>query len=161
MKIILVSAAALIDSEGRVLLAQRPEGGSMAGLWEFPGGKIEAGETPQQALVRELEEELGIETSTGCFTPVTYASHTYYRSPPPSQPIIPGLCPADGAVSWQPDIKDDFHLILLLFACRRWNDIPTPKEHAKLIWRKPSEMKGLPMPAADVPLIDALIDTIG
>jgi 8-oxo-dGTP diphosphatase len=160
MKSILVSAAALIDLEGRVLLAQRPEGKAMAGLWEFPGGKVEQGETPQQALVRELEEELGIETSTGCFTAAGFASHTYYRSPPPSSPIIPGLCPGDASISWQSDIKEDFHLIMLLFACRRWNDIPTAKEHTKLIWKRPAEMRALAMPAADVPLIDMLMTLV-
>ncbi len=161
MKTLLVVAAALIDTDNRVLLAQRPDGGAMAGLWEFPGGKVEAGETPQQALVRELEEELGIETTTGCFTPITFASHTYFRSPPPSPPIIPGLCPTDASISWQPDLKDDLHVNLLLFACRRWNDIPTPKEHTKLIWRRPKDMKDLPMPAADVPLVEALMGMIG
>ncbi len=130
MKLVLVSAVALIDVDGRVLLAQRPEGKSMAGLWEFPGGKIEAGETPEAALVRELQEELGIDTWTSCLAPLTFASHSY----------------------------DDFHLLMPLFACRKWNGIPQAKEGQTLKWVKPNELRDYPMPAADVPLIPILRD---
>jgi len=132
LPIILVAAAALIDSEGRVLLAQRPEGKSMAGLWEFPGGKVEEGETPEFALMRELEEELGIETRPTCYHPIAFASHSY----------------------------DSFHLLMPLFACRFWKGEPTLKEHQKLAWVRPTDMMDYPMPAADIPLISALRDLL-
>ncbi|SFJ60041.1 8-oxo-dGTP diphosphatase MutT [Celeribacter neptunius] len=132
MKIVLVSAVALIDVEGRVLLAQRPEGKSMAGLWEFPGGKVEPGETPEAALVRELHEELGIETWNSCLAPLTFASHSY----------------------------DDFHLMMPLFACRKWNGIPSPREGQVLKWAKASELRDYPMPPADIPLIPILRDLL-
>ncbi|RPE64678.1 8-oxo-dGTP diphosphatase [Pacificibacter maritimus] len=130
MKVILVSAVALIDTDGRVLLAQRPKGKSMAGLWEFPGGKIESGETPEQALVRELYEELGIETWDSCLAPLTFASHSY----------------------------DDFHLLMPLFVCRKWAGIPEAKEGQVLKWVSPNALCDYPMPAADVPLIPILRD---
>lgn len=130
MKLVLVSAVALIDVEGRVLLAQRPEGKSMAGLWEFPGGKVEAGETPEAALVRELHEELGIETWNSCLAPLTFASHSY----------------------------DDFHLMMPLFACRKWNGIPQGKEGQTLKWVAPRDLRNYPMPPADIPLIPILRD---
>ncbi|MEP1767304.1 MAG: (deoxy)nucleoside triphosphate pyrophosphohydrolase [Sulfitobacter sp.] len=130
MKLVLVSAVALIDVDGRVLLAQRPEGKSMAGLWEFPGGKVETGETPEAALIRELEEELGIDTWASCLAPLTFASHSY----------------------------DDFHLMMPLFACRKWSGTPRAREGQVLKWVKPSEMRDYPMPAADVPLIAVLRD---
>jgi len=130
MKTVLVAAVALIDKEGRVLLAQRPEGKSMAGLWEFPGGKIEAGETPEQALVRELEEELGINTWESCLAPLTFASHKY----------------------------EDFHLLMPLFACRKWKGIPTGVEGQKLAWVRANRLREYPMPAADIPLIPVLRD---
>ncbi len=130
MKTVLVSAVALIDRDGRVLLAQRPEGKSMAGLWEFPGGKIEGGETPEAALVRELHEELGIETWNSCLAPLTFASHTY----------------------------DDFHLLMPLFACRKWNGIVQPKEGQTLKWVYPKDFSNYPMPPADIPLIPILRD---
>lgn len=130
MKIVLVSAAALIDRDGRVLLAQRPEGKSMAGLWEFPGGKVEPDETPEAALVRELNEELGIETWDSCLAPLTFASHAY----------------------------DDFHLLMPLFACRKWNGIVQPKESQTLKWVEAKAMKEYPMPAADIPLVSILRD---
>ncbi len=130
MKTVLVSAVALIDPDGRVLLAQRPKGKSMAGLWEFPGGKIEPGETPEAALVRELSEELDIETWNSCLAPLTFASHTY----------------------------DDFHLLMPLFACRKWEGTPKPKEGQTLKWVRPNELKNYPMPAADIPLIPILRD---
>ena len=130
MKIILVSAVALIDVEGRVLLAKRPEGKSMAGLWEFPGGKVEAGETPEVALIRELEEELGINTWESCLAPLTFASHGY----------------------------DDFHLLMPLFACRKWEGTPQSREGQTLKWEWPKDMRDHPMPPADLPLIPVLRD---
>ena len=130
MKSVLVSAVALIDPEGRVLLAQRPEGKSMAGLWEFPGGKVEQGETPEAALIRELQEELGINTWQSCLAPLTFASHVY----------------------------EDFHLLMPLFACRKWDGIPTPREGQTLKWVSKEKLRDYPMPAADVPLIPILRD---
>jgi 8-oxo-dGTP diphosphatase len=130
MKTLLVSAVALIDPEGRVLLAQRPEGKSLAGLWEFPGGKVEPGETPEAALIRELKEELGIDTWKSCLAPLTFASHSY----------------------------DDFHLLMPLFACRRWEGIAAPQEGQNLAWVRPQNLREYPMPAADLPLIPILRD---
>ena len=130
MKIVLVSAVALIDADGRVLLAQRPEGKSMAGLWEFPGGKIEAGETPEAALIRELYEELGIDTWASCLAPLTFASHSYA----------------------------DFHLLMPLFACRKWAGTPVSKEGQSLRWVRPPALRDYPMPPADVPLVAILRD---
>jgi 8-oxo-dGTP diphosphatase len=130
VKIVLVSAVALIDADGRVLLAQRPEGKSMAGLWEFPGGKVEAGETPEAALIRELKEELGIDTWQSCLAPLTFASHAY-----------PG-----------------FHLLMPLFACRKWQGNATPREGQTLAWVRPAALRDYPMPPADLPLIPILRD---
>lgn len=130
MKMILVSAVALIDKDNRVLLAKRPEGKAMAGLWEFPGGKIEPGETPEAALVRELQEELGIETWNSCLAPLTFASHSY----------------------------DDFHLMMPLFACRKWEGVVTPREGQELAWVRAGDLRGYPMPEADIPLIPILRD---
>lgn len=130
MTVILVSAVALIDPEGRVLLAQRPPGKSMAGLWEFPGGKVEPGETPEAALIRELQEELGINTWKSCLAPLTFASHAY----------------------------DSFHLLMPLFACRRWEGIATPREGQTLAWVRPEKLRDYPMPPADLPLIPILRD---
>ncbi len=130
MKTVLVSAVALIDTEGRVLLAQRPPGKSMAGLWEFPGGKVEPGETPEAALIRELQEELGIDTWESCLAPLTFASHSY----------------------------DDFHLLMPLFACRKWNGIVTAQEGQTLAWARPNQLRDYEMPPADVPLIPILRD---
>ncbi|SOH92795.1 8-oxo-dGTP diphosphatase [Monaibacterium marinum] len=130
MRTVLVAAVALIDPDGRVLMAQRPEGKSMAGLWEFPGGKIEPGETPEVALIRELQEELGIDTWASCLAPLTFASHSY----------------------------DDFHLLMPLFACRKWQGIPQGREGQALKWVRSDAMKDLPMPAADVPLVAHLRD---
>lgn len=132
MKTVLVSAVALVDADGRILLAQRPEGKSMAGLWEFPGGKVEPGETPEVALIRELEEELGINTWSSCLAPLTFASHTY----------------------------DSFHLLMPLFVCRKWEGIPAGKEGQKLSWARSSELKNYPMPPADIPLIPILRDWV-
>ena len=130
MKTVLVSAVALIDIDGRVLLAQRPEGKSMAGLWEFPGGKVEPGETPEVALIRELEEELGINTWESCLAPLTFASHRYV----------------------------DFHLLMPLFACRKWEGTPQSREGQALKWVKANALKEYPMPEADIPLIPILRD---
>ena len=130
MKTVLVSAVALIDRDGRILLAQRPEGKSMAGLWEFPGGKVEPGETPEAALIRELQEELGINTWQSCLAPLTFASHTY----------------------------DDFHLLMPVFACRKWEGHPTPQEGQTLAWAHVNELRNYPMPPADLPLIPVLRD---
>ncbi len=132
LPIVLVSAVALVDSDGRVLLAQRPEGKSMAGLWEFPGGKVDAGETPEFALMRELEEELGIETRPTCYSPIAFASHSY----------------------------DDFHLLMPLFVCRTWRGEVEAKEHQALKWVKPTDMYEYSMPEADIPLIAALRDML-
>lgn len=128
MKIVLVAAVALIDAGGRVLLAQRPEGKSLAGLWEFPGGKVDPGETPEQALIRELQEELGIDTWTSCLAPLTFASHTY----------------------------DDFHLLMPLYACRRWQGIPHPREGQSLAWVRAADFGKYEMPPADLPLLPVL-----
>ncbi len=130
MTVLLVSAVALIDADGRVLLAQRPEVKSMAGLWEFPGGKVEADETPEAALIRELHEELGINTWKSCLAPLTFASHAYER----------------------------FHLLMPLFACRRWEGVPSPREGQTLAWVRPDRLRDYPMPPADIPLIPILRD---
>ena len=130
MKILLVSAVALIDPDGRVLLAQRPEGKSLAGLWEFPGGKVEPFETPEAALIRELKEELDIDTWTSCLAPLTFASHTY----------------------------DDFHLLMPLFACRKWQGTVRSLEGQQLAWVAPNRLRDYPMPPADLPLIPILRD---
>jgi 8-oxo-dGTP diphosphatase len=130
MKIVLVSAVALIDPDGRVLLAQRPEGKSLAGLWEFPGGKVEPGETPEVALIRELKEELDIDTWSSCLAPLTFASHSY----------------------------EDFHLLMPLFACRKWQGTVRSLEGPELAWVKPNRLRDYPMPPADLPLIPILRD---
>ncbi len=130
MRLLLVTAVALIDADGRILLAQRPEGKSLAGLWEFPGGKVEAGETPEAALIRELREELGIETKESCLAPLTFASHSY----------------------------GDFHLLMPLFVCRRWQGIATPREGQTLAWVRAQDLRNYPMPPADIPLIPILRD---
>ena len=130
--IVLVAAVALIDPDGRVLIAERPAGKAMAGLWEFPGGKVEAGETPETALIRELAEELGIAVKAPCLAPFTFASHTY----------------------------DAFHLLMPLYVCRRWDGTPQPLEHAALKWVRPKDLAGYPMPAADLPLIPMLRDLL-
>jgi len=130
VKLVLVSAVALIDVDGRVLLAQRPEGRSMAGMWEFPGGKVEADETPEAALIRELHEELGIQTWESCLAPLTFASHSH----------------------------DDFHLMMPLFACRKWSGTPVAQEGQNLKWVRANALRDYPMPPADVPLIPILRD---
>jgi 8-oxo-dGTP diphosphatase len=132
LKIVLVAAAALIDPQNRVLIAQRPPGKLMAGLWEFPGGKVNEGELPEYALMRELEEELGIETRPTCFFPVAFASHTY----------------------------EDFHLLMPLFACRAWKNVPRAKEHTALKWVRANDLLDYPMPPADIPLVSTLREVI-
>ena len=130
--LLLVSAVALIDADDRVLLARRPEGKSMAGLWEFPGGKVQDGETPEAALIRELDEELGIDTYESCLAPTGFASHAY----------------------------DDFHLLMPLFVCRVWEGTPQPREGQKLAWVRPNALREYPMPPADVPLVAQLQDLL-
>lgn len=130
MKLLLVAAAALIDRDGRVLIAQRPERGPMAGLWEFPGGKLEAGETPEAALIRELAEELGIGTWASCLAPLCFASHGYAG----------------------------FHLLMPLFACRKWEGTPRPRAHQALKWVAARDLARYPMPPADLPLVPVLRD---
>jgi len=125
MPVVLVAACALIDADGRVLIAQRPAGKPMAGLWEFPGGKVEADERPEQTLIRELNEELGITVNEACLAPLTFASHGYA----------------------------DFHLLMPLYVCRRWDGLVTAREHQALAWVRPNRLKDYPMPPADVPLI--------
>ena len=124
-KLVLVAACALIDVDGRVLLAQRPAGKPMAGLWEFPGGKVERGERPEDSLIRELKEELGIVVREACLAPLTFASHAY----------------------------PEFHLLMPLFVCRRWDGMVTPREGQRLAWVRPNRLREYPMPPADEPLI--------
>jgi 8-oxo-dGTP diphosphatase len=130
LKLVLVAAVALVDRDGRVLLSQRPEGKAMAGLWEFPGGKVEADETPEAALIRELHEELGIDTWESCLAPLTFASHAY----------------------------PEFHLLMPLFACRKWQGTPQSREGQALKWVRPTEMRDYPLLPADLPLIPVLRD---
>ena len=131
-KVLLVAACALIDPDGRVLIAQRPADKQMGGLWEFPGGKVEAGESPEEALIRELAEELGIAVQEACLAPFSFASHSYA----------------------------DFHLLMPLYVCRRWQGEPQAKEHTALKWVRPKDLKDYPMPPADVPLIPMLRDLL-
>ncbi len=132
MDILLVAAVALVDADGRVLVAKRPQGKRLAGLWEFPGGKVEAGERPEPALIRELKEELGIDVTEACLAPLTFASHTY----------------------------EDFHLLMPLYVCRRWKGIARAAEGQELQWVKPIKLRELAMPPADIPLIPHLIDLL-
>jgi len=131
-RIVLVAAVALVDADGRVLIARRPEGKSMAGLWEFPGGKVHEGETPEAALIRELKEELGIDTAESCLAPFAFASHGY----------------------------PDFHLLMPLFACRRWTGTPAALEGQELAWVRPQRLAEYPMPPADRPLVAMLQDLL-
>jgi len=132
VNIVLVAACALVDADGRVLIAQRPEGKPMAGLWEFPGGKVETGETPEATLIRELEEELGIVVKEACLAPLTFASHAY----------------------------NDFHLLMPLYICRRWEGDVIAREGQQLAWVRANKLRDYPMPPADIPLIPHLIDLL-
>jgi 8-oxo-dGTP diphosphatase len=131
-RLLLVAACALVDTDGRILLAQRPEGKSLAGLWEFPGGKVEIGETPEETLVRELQEELGIVTKIACLAPLTFASHTY----------------------------ESFHLLMPLYICRRYEGIPVGREGQAIKWVRSRDLRSYPMPPADEPLIPFLQDLL-
>lgn len=131
-KIVLVAAAALVDVDGRVLICQRPQGKALAGLWEFPGGKVEPGETPESCLIRELEEELGVTVAEACLAPFVFASHAY----------------------------DSFHLLMPLYLCRRWSGVVTAKEHEAIAWVKPARLGDYPMPPADAPLVAWLRDLL-
>ena len=133
IKLTLVVACALIDADGRVLIAQRPPGKTLGGLWEFPGGKLEPGERPEAALIRELREELGIEVKDACLAPLTFASHAY----------------------------EDFHLLMPLYICRRWDGEVAPREGQALKWVRANKLRDYPMPPADIPLIPHLIDLLG
>jgi 8-oxo-dGTP diphosphatase len=130
--ILIVAAAALVDTDGRVLICKRPQGKQLAGLWEFPGGKVEPGETPEACLIRELEEELGIQVSQACLAPFVFASHGY----------------------------DSFHLLMPLYLCRRWEGAVLAREHEAVAWVKPNEMSNYPMPPADAPLVAWLRDCL-
>ena len=132
VRVVLVVACALIDADGRVLIAQRPMQKAMGGLWEFPGGKVDAGETPEASLIRELDEELGIAVKEACLAPFTFVSHAY----------------------------PDFHLMMPLYVCRRWEGTPRPREHTALKWVKPKDLNQWPMPPADLPLIPMLRDLL-
>ena len=131
-RILLVAACALVDADGRILLAQRPEGKSLAGLWEFPGGKVEPGETPEETLIRELDEEIGIRTKVACLAPLTFASHTY----------------------------DDFHLLMPLYICRRFEGTAHGREGQAIKWVRSKALRDYPMPPADEPLIPYLLDLL-
>jgi 8-oxo-dGTP diphosphatase len=132
MKILLVVAVALIDADDRILVAQRPPGKQLAGLWEFPGGKVDPGERPEAALIRELREELGIEVKEACLAPLTFASHAY----------------------------EDFHLLMPLYVCRRWQGLVAPREGQTLKWLRARQLRDIPMPPADEPLIPALVELL-
>jgi 8-oxo-dGTP diphosphatase len=132
MSVLLVVACALVDADRRVLICQRPEGKQFAGLWEFPGGKLEPGESPEGALIRELEEELGISTKSACLAPLTFASHTY----------------------------ESFHLLMPVFVCRKWQGTPVAREHQDIRWVRPQLLRDYPMPPADEPLIAPLCDLL-
>jgi 8-oxo-dGTP diphosphatase len=132
VNLVLVAACALVDADARVLIAQRPPGKRMAGLWEFPGGKIEAGERPEQTLIRELKEELGIAVDVACLAPLSFASHAY----------------------------SDFHLLMPLYVCRRWQGTVRPLEGQKVAWVRPNRLRDYPMPPADEPLISHLMQLL-
>src|SRR6185369_10517128 len=147
MKTVLVAAVALIDQDKRILLAQRPQGKAMAGLWEFPGGKVEAGEAPEVALIRELHEELGIEVCRSCLSAATFVSHCYSNEPPEKDPGCG--CPVDNnnfIPAREFGVKEEFNLLMVLYICRKWEGVPVPKEGQTLAWRTLAQMKALPMP---------------
>jgi 8-oxo-dGTP diphosphatase len=129
VNLVVVAACALVDADGRVLIAKRPAGKAMAGLWEFPGGKVEAGERPEQTLIRELKEELGIVVNPACLAPLTFASHAY----------------------------PDFHLLMPLYICRRWEGTAKALEHQEVTWVRPNRLRDYPMPPADAPLVSHLM----
>ncbi len=133
LRLLLVVAVALVDRDGRVLVSQRPPGKQLAGLWEFPGGKVEPGERPEATLIRELAEEIGVAVEEPCLAPLTFASHPY----------------------------DDFHLLMPLYVCRRWSGTPRPLEGQALRWVRPGALRDLAMPPADLPLIPFLVDLLG
>ncbi len=133
MKLVLVAACALVDADGRVLITERPAGKALAGLWEFPGGKVEAGERPEETLIRELAEELGIVVKEACLAPLTFASHTYA----------------------------DFQLLMPLWICRRWEGLAQGREGQRLAWVRPGKLRDYPMPPADEPLIPVIVDIVG
>ncbi|MGI9415307.1 MAG: 8-oxo-dGTP diphosphatase MutT [Hyphomicrobiales bacterium] len=132
MKLLLVAACAMVDPDGRVLIARRPEGKPMAGLWEFPGGKVEPGEQPEATVIRELKEELGVDVTEACLAPLTFASHAY----------------------------EEFHLLMPLYICRRWDGTVTPREGQQVKWVRPVRLRDYPMPPADIPLISHLTDLL-
>ena len=132
MRLLLVAACALVDIDGRVLVSKRPQGKTMAGLWEFPGGKVEPGETPEESLTRELGEELGIDVESACLAPLTFASHGY----------------------------EEFHLLMPLYVCRKWDGIAQPMEGQELKWMRPRDLRSIDMPPADIPLVASLIDLL-
>jgi 8-oxo-dGTP diphosphatase len=133
VKLVLVAACALVDADGRVLITERPAGKALAGLWEFPGGKVEAGERPEETLIRELAEELGIIVKEACLAPLTFASHTYA----------------------------DFQLLMPLWICRRWEGLAQGREGQRLAWVRPGKLRDYPMPPADEPLIPVIVDIVG
>jgi 8-oxo-dGTP diphosphatase len=133
VKLVLVAACALVDADGRVLITERPAGKALAGLWEFPGGKVEAGERPEETLIRELAEELGIVVKEACLAPLTFASHTYA----------------------------DFQLLMPLWICRRWEGLAQGREGQRLAWVRPGKLRDYPMPPADEPLIPVIVDIVG
>jgi 8-oxo-dGTP diphosphatase len=132
LPLVLVAACALVDADGRVLISKRPDGKPLAGLWEFPGGKVETDEKPETALIRELKEELAIDVSEACLAPLTFASHAY----------------------------EEFHLLMPLYVCRRWNGSVTAREGQELKWVRPIRLRDYPMPPADLPLIAPLLDLL-
>lgn len=161
MKTVLVAAVALVDQDGRILLAQRPQGKAMAGLWEFPGGKVETGELPEAALIRELHEELGIEVCVSCLSAGGFVSHCYSFEPPKEETGCG--CPVDNSKfisARELGVKEEFNLLMLLYVCRKWKGAPIAREGQTLAWRTLAQMKNMPMPPADIPLVESLSDII-
>jgi 8-oxo-dGTP diphosphatase len=161
MKTILVAAVALIDQDKRILLAKRPPSKAMAGLWEFPGGKVEVGELPEAALIRELHEELGVDVCASCLQQAAFVSHLYTNEPLKEEPGCG--CPVDNAhfvPARELGLKEEFHLLMLLYACRKWKNAPHAKEGQELVWKTLADMRSLPMPPADRPLVVALADML-